>query len=223
MYKTNNTAYAQSMDQAWSPNRVLRNTYLLLSITLAFSALCAYLSLSMGMPAWGALVCAVTSILVLFGIRALAQSSAGIVAVFAFVGLQGASLGPLLERHLALPNGPELVMQALVGTAAVFFSLSAYVLSTKKDFSFMGSFLFAGLIVVLIAAVANIFFAIPAMSLAISAAIVLLMSGLILFDTSNIVNGGETNYIMATVSLYLNIINLFTSILHILGVLSSDD
>ena len=145
------------------------------------------------------------------------NSTSGIWTVFAFAGLIGGSLGPMLNYYLALSNGSQLIGQALGGTAVVFFGLSGYALTTKKDFSFMGGFLIVGLLVAIIASIANIFMQIPAMSLAISAGIVLIMSGLILFDTSRIINGGETNYIRATVSLYLNIINLFTSLLHLLS------
>ena len=141
----------------------------------------------------------------------------------AFTGLLGASLGPMLNSYLALPNGASLVMQALGGTAVVFFGLSGYALTTRKDFSFLGGFLFVGLLVIVVASLANIFFQIPAVSLAISAAAVLIMSGLILFDTSRIINGGETNYIRATVSLYLNIYNLFIHMLHLLTALSGRD
>ena len=152
----------------------------------------------------------------------------GLPVVFLFTGLLGAALGPMLNRYLALPNGAEMVMQALGGTAIIFFSLSAYVLTTKKDFSFMGGFLFAGLMVVIVGAIgamiASYFFGvdISLFSLALSGVIVLLMSGLILFDTSRIINGGETNYIMATVGLYLNLYNLFTALLHIIGATSDD-
>jgi len=152
----------------------------------------------------------------------------GLPVVFLFTGLLGAALGPMLNRYLALPNGSEMVMQALGGTALIFFSLSAYVLTSKKDFSFMGGFLFAGMMVVIIGMVggmiASYFFGVDvsALRLAMSGAIVLLMSGFILFDTSRIINGGETNYIMATVSLYLNIYNLFVSLLHIIGATSDD-
>ena len=135
----------------------------------------------------------------------------------------GASLGPMLSYYLSMPNGPSLVLQALGGTAVVFFGLSAYALTTRKDFSFMGGFLMVGLIVALVAMIANIFLAIPALSLTISAAVVMIMSGLILFDTSRIVNGGETNYIRATVSLYLNVYNLFIHLLHLLTALGGDD
>ena len=147
----------------------------------------------------------------------------GLVSIFVFTGFLGAILGPMLNFYLAMPNGPELVMQALGGTAVVFFGLSAYALTTRKDFSYMGGFLMVGLLVAIIAMVANIWLAIPALSLTISAAVVLIMSGLILFDTSRIINGGETNYIRATVSLYLNIYNLFIHLLHLLTALSGND
>ena len=133
----------------------------------------------------------------------------------------GASIGPMLNRYTALPNGSELIMQAMGATALIFFSLSAYVLTTKKNFSFMGGFLMVGLIVALVAILANIFLQIPAMHLAINAVVVLLMSGFILYDTSNIIHGGETNYLRATVNLYLNILNIFTNLLSLLG--ANDD
>lgn len=152
-----------------------------------------------------------------------ADSSSGLIWTFVFTGLLGGSLGPMLTYYVGLANGPGLIMQALGGTAIIFFALSGYVLTTKKDFSFLGGFLMVGLMVVVIAAIANIFFAVPAVSLALSAAIIFIMSGLILFDTSRIINGGETNYIRATVSMYLNLYNIFTSLLHILGVFGGDD
>ena len=147
----------------------------------------------------------------------------GILFVFAFTGLLGGSLGYTLNYYAGFQNGPEMIMQAFGATALVFFGLSGYVLTTKKDFSFMGGFLIVGLIVAVVASLANLFFQIPALSLAVSAAIVFIMSGFILFDTSRILNGGETNYIRATVSMYLNIYNLFTSILHLLGAFGGDD
>ncbi len=146
----------------------------------------------------------------------------GIVVTFAFTGFLGFYAGPIVSLY-ASAFGSQIVVQALAGTGLIFFALSGYVLTTKKDFSFMGGFLVVGLVVVLVAAIANIFFAVPAVSLAISAAIVFIMSGFILFDTSRIIHGGETNYIRATVSLYLNIYNLFTSILHLLGAFGGDD
>ena len=136
--------------------------------------------------------------------------------------MMGASLGPMLQAYLALPNGPSLVMQALGGTAIVFFGLSAYALTTRKDFSFMGGFLMVGLLVIVGASIANLFFQVAAVSLAISAAAVFIMSALILFDTSRIIHGGETNYIRATVALYLDIYNLFVHLLSLLGVFSDD-
>jgi len=143
------------------------------------------------------------------------------VAIFAFTGCLGASLGPMLNFYVtAISNGPALIMQALGGTGLIFLSLSGYVLTTRKDFSFMRGFLFTGLIVALIAMVANIFLQIPALSLALSSAVILVMSGLILFDTSRIIHGGETNYIRATLSLYLNIYNIFVHLLHLLTMLS---
>lgn len=208
--------------------KVLRNTYTLLAMTLAFSAVMAGVSMAVGLGRGASLMCSLGALaLVWLVLPRTANSSAGIGVVFAFTGLLGLSLGPLLNHYLALPSGGSIVMQALGGTALVFFSLSAYVLTTKKDFSFMGGFLFAGLMVVIFAAlgmfVASLFgVAVSAFSLAISAAVVLLMSGFILFDTSRIVNGGETNYIMATTALYLNIYNLFTSLLHLIGAFSDD-
>ena len=196
-------------------NKVLRNTYMLLAMTLAFSAVCAGIAMAVGISPMMSLVMTIGAFITLFVVQKKADSASGIYWVFAFTGLMGASLGYTLNFYLGVA-GPGLIMEALGATALVFFALSAYALTTKKDFSFMGGFLVVGLVVVLVAAIANIFFAVPAVSLAISAAIVFIMSGFILFDTSRIIHGGETNYIRATVSLYLNIYNLFTSILHLL-------
>lgn len=203
-------------------NKVLRNTYMLLAMTLAFSAVCAGVAMAVGISPMMSLGMTIGAFITLFVVQKKADSSSGIFWVFAFTGLMGASLGYTLNFYLGVA-GPGLIMEALGATALVFFALSGYVLTTKKDFSFMGGFLMVGLVVVIVAAIANIFFAVPAVSLAISAAIVFIMSGLILFDTSRIVNGGETNYIRATVSLYLNIYNLFTAILHLLGAFGGDD
>lgn len=208
---------------ALQTNKVLRNTYMLLSMTLAFSAVCAGISVMMGISHGAAMIMSLTALVMIFFLNKVANSSKGILFVFAFTGLLGGSLGPMLNHYLAYPGGASLVLQALGATALVFFGLSGYVLTTKKDFSFMGGFLIVGLIVAVVAMVANIFFQIPALSLAISSAIVFIMSGFILYDTSRIINGGETNYIRATVSMYLNIYNLFTSILHLLGVFGGDD
>ncbi len=204
-------------------NRVLRNTYMLLGMTLAFSAVTATISMVLQLPTFMYLVFVLVGFGLLFVVNRMADSAKGLPAIFAFTGVMGAALGPLLNVYLALPNGPNLVLQSLGGTALIFFGLSAYALQSKRDFSFMGGFLFAGLLVAIVAMIANIFLAIPALSLTISAAVVMIMSGLILMDTSRIVHGGETNYIRATVGLYLNIFNLFVHLLHQLGVFGSDD
>ncbi|WP_299727187.1 Bax inhibitor-1/YccA family protein [uncultured Endozoicomonas sp.] len=202
-------------------NKVLRNTYMLLGMTLLFSAFTAGVAMALQISQMTALVLSLVGFGLLFVVNKTADSAKGIVAVFAFTGVLGAALGPMLNHYLGMANGPSLIMQALGGTAVVFFSLSAYVLTTRKDFSFMGGFLMVGLIVAVVASIALMFFNVPAASMALSALIVLLMSGFILFDTSRIIHGGETNYIRATVSLYLDIYNLFTALLHLLG--ASDD
>lgn len=204
-------------------NKVLRNTYMLLGMTLAFSAVTATVSMLLRLPTVMYLIFVLVGFGLLFVVNRMADSAKGLPAIFAFTGVMGAALGPLLNVYLALPNGPSLVMQSLGGTALIFFGLSAYALQSKRDFSFMGGFLFAGLLVAIVAMIANIFLAIPALSLTISAAVILIMSGLILMDTSRIIHGGETNYIRATVGLYLNIFNLFVHLLHLLGVFGGDD
>lgn len=204
-------------------NKVLKNTYMLLSMTLAFSAVTAGISMAMGLSHIAAIVMTLIAFGLLFVVNKQADKASGIFWIFAFTGLLGASLGPMLNHYAGMPGGPGLILQALGGTALIFFTLSGYALTTKKDFSFMGGFLLVGLIVAIVASIANIFFQIPALSLAISAAIIVIMSGLILYDTSRIINGGERNYIRATVGLYLNVLNIFTSLLHLLGVLNSDD
>ncbi|MEM1402349.1 MAG: Bax inhibitor-1/YccA family protein [Pseudomonadota bacterium] len=212
-----------AMDAVVSTNKVLRNTYMLLAMTLVFSAMTAGVSMALGLGQGAALILMLVGFGLLFVVNRLADSAKGLPAIFAFTGVMGASLGPMLSYYLAMPGGPALVFQALAGTAVVFFGLSAYALTTRKDFSFMGGFLMVGLIVVLVAMLANFFLGIPALSLTISAAVVMIMSGLILFNTSSIVNGGETNYIRATVGLYLNIYNLFIHLLSLMTALSGDD
>ncbi len=202
-------------------NTVLRNTYMLLGMTLLFSAATAGAAMALEISRFTAMILMFVGFGLIFVVNKTADSAKGIVAVFAFTGVLGAALGPMLNHYMALANGPSLVMQALGGTAVVFFGLSGYVLTTRKDFSFMGGFLMVGMIVAIVASIALIFFQVPAASMALSALIVLLMSGFILFDTSRIIHGGETNYIRATVSLYLNIYNLFTALLSLLGM--SDD
>lgn len=211
------------VDSVVSTNKVLKNTYMLLGMTLLFSAITAGISMALGLPAGAGLILTLVGFGLLFVVHKLADTAKGLPAIFAFTGVMGASIGPMLSHYLAMPNGPALVMQALGGTAVVFFGLSAYALTTRKDFSFMGGFLMVGLIVAVVAMIANIFLAIPALSLTISAAVIMIMSGLILFDTSRIIHGGETNYIRATVGLYLNIYNLFIHMLHLLTALGGDD
>lgn len=207
-----------------STNSVLRNTYMLLAMTLAFSALTAGIALAVGIGYGLGLAFNLIAIgLLWFVLPRTANSANGLLAVFAITGLLGAGLGPLLNHYLHMAGGGQLVLQALGGTALVFFGLSAYALTTRKDFSFAGGFLMVGIIVVLMAGIANIFFQVPAVYLAINAAIVLLMSVAILFHTSAIIHGGERNYIMATISLYMAIYNLFVSLLQLLGVFGSDD
>jgi modulator of FtsH protease len=211
------------IESALSTNKVLKNTYMLLGMTLVFSTITASLSMAMGLGQGAAMILMLVGFGLLFVVNRTADSSKGIIAIFAFTGVMGASIGPMLNHYLAMPNGPSLVMQALGGTAVVFFGLSAYALTTRKDFSYMGGFLMVGLLVAVVAMIANIFLNIPALSLTISAAVVLIMSGMILFDTSRIINGGETNYIRATVALYLDIYNLFIHLLHLLTAFGGDD
>ena len=209
---------------AISANKVLKNTYMLLSATLAFSAVMAMISMSLALPSWMYLVSVIGAmVLGMFVLPRTADSSAGIGVIFGITGLLGLGLGSILTMYMALPRGPEIIATAFAGTGLIFLGLSGYALTSKKDFSFMGGFLFAGIMVVFIAAIANIFLAMPALALAVSGGIILLMSGFILFDTSRIINGGETNYIMATYGLYLNMFNIFVSLLQILGIMSSDD
>ncbi|MGE3391773.1 MAG: Bax inhibitor-1/YccA family protein [Gammaproteobacteria bacterium] len=204
-------------------NKLIRNTYTLLSMTLLFSAVTCAAAMALGIGRGAGLVSSLGALALLwFVLPRTAHSGAGIGVVFAVTGLLGFGLGPVLNAYLSLANGSQIVMTALGGTGAIFLGLSAYALTTRRDFSFMGGFLFVGMLVVLGAALLNIFLAVPALTLTISAVVVLLMSGFILYDTSRMVNGGETNYVLATISLYMSILNLFTSLLQLLG-LSSDE
>ncbi|VAW78055.1 Putative TEGT family carrier/transport protein [hydrothermal vent metagenome] len=214
----------RSQESALATNKVLKNTYILLSMTLLFSALMAGLSMSVAVSPSFPMFSSLGAIaLIWFVLPRTENSTAGIFVVFAIAGLLGFGLGPMLSQYMAVPGGGRLVGTALGGTGIVFLGLSGYALTSKRDFSFMGGFLFAGVIVVLIALVANIFLNMPILGLTISGAIIMLMSGLILFDTSRIINGGETNYIRATVGLYLSIYNIFVALLHILSFFSGDD
>ncbi len=204
-------------------NKVLKNTYALLSITLLFSAFTAFISMKMEMPGFMSLVATFGAMgLIWLVLPRTANSAAGIGVVFAITGLLGLGLGPILNNYLEMSNGPQLIMTSLGGTGVIFLALSGYALTTRRDFSFMGGMLVVGMVLVLIASLANIFMEIQALSLAISAIVILIMSGFILYDTSRIINGGETNYIMATVGLYLSLYNIFVHLLILLGVLSDD-
>lgn len=204
-------------------NKVLKNTYMLLALTLLFSALTAWFSMQV-MPSRGISLGASIGAMALiwFVLPRTANSAMGIAVVFVITGLLGYSLGPILAYYLQLSNGPQIIMTALGGTGVIFLALSGYVLTTQKDFTFLGGFLITGLLVLLGAMLLNLFMNIPAMSLAISSAVIMIMSGFILYDTSRIVRGGETNYILATVGIYLSLYNIFTSLLHILGIFGDE-
>jgi modulator of FtsH protease len=198
-------------------HKVLRNTYMLLSLTLAFSALAAGTSAALGLPHPGILITLVGYFGLLFLVNKYRDRGLGVALVFALTGFMGYTLGPIISHYLSMPNGAQTVMLAMGGTAAIFLGLSAYALVTKRDLSFMGGFLTVGILVAFLAGLAGLFLQIPALSLTVSAVFVLLMSGLILYETNNIVRGGETNYVMATLTLFVSIFNLFTSLLHLLG------
>ena len=204
-----------------STHKVLRNTYFLLGLTLAFSAAVATTSMLMGWPRPGMILTLVGFYGLFFLTQRYANSAKGLVATFALTGFMGYTLGPLLGMFLKAGAG-DVILTALGGTALVFFSCSAYVLTTRKDMSFMGGMLTAGAIALLVLMVAGIFLQMPAMHLAISALFVLFSSGMILFETSNIIHGGETTYIRATVSLYVSLYNLFVSLLSILGIMRDE-
>ncbi|MBL1140963.1 MAG: Bax inhibitor-1/YccA family protein [Proteobacteria bacterium] len=214
----------RSEESILSTNKVLKNTYLLLSMTLIFSAIMAAVSIQLNFPPihWAIQLGGMIGLLMLTNV--FKNSAMGLVCVFAFTGFLGLTAGPTINAYLTFfSNGAELVMTAAGGTGVIFLALSGYVLTTRKDFSFMGGFLFVGLIVMVVASLANIFFQVAALQLALSAASILLFSGYILYDTSRIIHGGETNYIMATITLFLDIYIMFMNLLHLLGALSGDD
>jgi modulator of FtsH protease len=210
-------------ESALATNKVLRNTYMLLSLTLLFSALTAGFAMATNAPPLHWLITLGGYFGLLFVVTRLRDSAWGLAAVFALTGFLGYTLGPILNFYLSLPNGSQVVMTALAGTGAIFLALSGYALVSRKDFSFMGSFLMVGILVAFLAGLGAMLFNIPMLSLAVSGMFILLMSGLILWQTSEIIHGGETNYIMATVTLYITIFNLFLSLLQILGIMSGDD
>lgn len=224
MNRNNVTVLNQGSESVLATNRVLRNTYLLLGLTFLFSALMAYMAFAMQVRPMNPLLMIVGVYGLMFLTHSLRNSAWGLLSVFAFTGFLGYTLGPILNMYIAnFSNGHQLVATALGGTGVIFFALSGYALTTRKDFSFLGGFLFVGVMIALLGMIAGIFFQIPALQLVISAAFVLISSGLILYQTSEIIHGGETNYISATVSLFVSIYNLFISLLNLLSAFSGRD
>ena len=213
----------RSQTATLATNKVIRNTYTLLSMTLLFSALTAGVSMALNLPHPGLLLTLGGYFGLLFATTRFRNSSLGLAFVFALTGFMGYTLGPILNAYLALPNGGQVVMAAMGATGAIFLGLSGYALTTRRDFSFMGGFLMVGILVAFMAGLGAVFFEMPGLSLAVSSMFVLLMAGLILYQTSAIIHGGETNYIMATVTLFVAIFNLFTSLLHLLGFMNSNE
>jgi modulator of FtsH protease len=204
-------------------HKVLRNTYALLSMTLLFSAAMAVLGVVFNLPAPGLVITLIGYFGLLFLIHKVQNSGWAVPAVFALTGFMGYTLGPVLAMHLSLPGGAQAMTLALGATGVTFLGLSGWVLATRRDFSFMGGFLFAGMLIAFVAGLAAVFLQLPALALAVSAMVALLSAGLILFETSRIVNGGETNYVLATVSLFVSLFNLFTSLLSLFGFGGSND
>jgi modulator of FtsH protease len=214
---------APAQESVLATNKVLRNTYTLLSMTLLFSAAMAGVSMALKLPYFGVIVTLVGYFGLLFLTAKMRNSAGGILCVFALTGFMGLTLGPLLSAYmLAIPNGGDLIMTALGSTGMIFLALSAYALKSQKDFSFMGGFMMVGMLGLLAVIVIGLFVDLSAFQMAISAGIVLLMSAMILYQTSAIIHGGETNYIMATVSLYVALYNIFLNLLMLLG-LGGDD
>jgi len=222
MNQSTHPAGIEKQTSILATNKVIRNTYILLSMTLLFSAATAGISMKLDLPHPGFIITLVGYFGLLFLTTKFRNSSLGIVCVFALTGFMGLTLGPIINMYLGLPNGTELVMNALGATAITFVGLSFYALSSRKDFSFLGGFIMVGVIVAFLAGIGAYFLEMQGLSLIVSAMFVILMSAMILWQTSQIINGGETNYIMATVTLYIAIYNLFTSLLHLMGVMSDD-
>ena len=212
-----------SESQILATNKVLRNTYALLSMTLLFSAVTAGIAMVMNLPPFNPILTLVGYFGLLFATTKFRNSSLGLLFVFMLTGFMGLTLGPILNFYLATANGSQLVMTALGGTGVIFLALSGYALTSRKDFSFMGGFLMVGILVAFLGGIGAMIFSIPMLSLAVSGMFVLLMSGLILYQTSEIIHGGETNYIMATVTLYISIYNLVLRLLHLLTAFAGDD
>jgi modulator of FtsH protease len=219
-----NTVISRPEAGILSTNKVLKNTYLLLAMTLLFSAFTAGMAMYLNLPHPGLIITMAGYFGLLFLTTKFSNSALGLVFVFALTGFMGLTLGPVLTQYIsAFRNGHELIITALGGTGVIFLALSGYALVTRKDFSFLGGFLMVGILVAFLAGIGAIVFSIPTLSLAVSAMFILLMSGMILFQTSEIIHGGETNYILATVSLYVSIYNLFLSLLQILGIFNGDE
>ena len=216
-----NTSVVRSPEAILQTNKLIKNTYALLSMTLIFSGVAAALSVMLNISHGIAMVCSFGAIgLLWFVLPRTQNSAAGIPVIFGITGLLGIGLGPMLSYYLSV--NPNLVVVAMAGTGAIFLGLSGYALTTRKDFSFMGGFIFVGVIVAFGAILLNLFLNIPALYLAIDAVIIMLMSGLILFQTSAMIHGGETNYISATAGLFIALLNIFTSLLHLLGAFGDD-
>lgn len=219
----NNTRTLQT-SHSLEMNRVLRNTYLLLGMTFLFSALVAGVAMVYNLPPLSGILFLIGAYGLLFATQYFANSSVGLVLVFAFTGFMGYGVGPLLNYYIhSFSNGAEMVMMSLGATGVIFFALSGYVLATRKDFSFLGGMMFIGMMVLLLAMLASVFFSIPGLHLAISAAFVLFSSAMILFQTSEIIHGGERNYILATITLFVSIYNLFMSLLSLFSAFAGDD
>ena len=216
-------AASRNQTATLATNKVIRNTYTLLSMTLLFSALAAGVSMTLNLPHPGLLLTLGGYFGLLFLTAKFRDRALGLAFVFALTGFMGYTLGPILNAYLAMPNGGQVVMTAMGATGLIFLGLSGYALTSRKDFSFMGGFLMVGILVAFLAGLGAIFFEMPGLSLAVSSMFVMLMAGLILYETSNIIHGGETNYIMATVTLFVAIFNLFTSLLHLLGFMNGDE
>lgn len=217
MQRYNETSLRRS-DSLLATHAVLRNTYLLLSLTLLFSAVCAYTAVTIQAGFGSALVAMILSFVLLFITSAFRNSAWGILAVFAFTGCMGYSMGPMLNYFIkGYTNGSHLIMLALGGTGITFFASSAYMLVTKKDLSTWGKTLMIGIVVCLVAMIANIFLKMPAVQMAVSTILILISTMLMMYDTSRIIHNGETNYIMATISLFIDIQMLFQNLLSLLG------
>lgn len=216
-----NASVAHRQESAIAVNKVLKNTYMLLGLTLAFSAFTAVLSFDA--PRLGLLPMIIGMYGLLFLTHKLANSAWGLLAVFAFTGFMGYTLGPLIGMVTSMSGGSEIVAKALGGTAFIFFGLSGYALVSRKDFSFLNGFIFAGLLVLVAAMVIQIFWPMPALQLAMSVGFILFSSAIILYQTSEIIRGGEQNYILATVTLFVSLYNIFISLLNLLMAFSGDD